>query len=204
MGGFGSGGYYRSKNVYADESMCLDVNRMVKLGAIPKHGYRTGKLVWTHNSTSEEKSSIGYTVDTLNEEQPYIKLAYRIISSDEQYDYKINLIKTRPYYGGERLWFVCPVRGHRTAKLYLPYGGNLYASRQAYGLKYATQSMCPASRAIERKWRIVRKTNGDNYPVRPKGMHDKTFYKIMEEFWQAEQECDNYLMAMFGKYIGKK
>jgi hypothetical protein len=54
----------------------------------------------------------------------------------------VRLVTTRPNYGGRRLWFVCPLVGRRAAKLYLPPGGRLFGSREAYGLTYA---FCQAS-----------------------------------------------------------
>ena len=49
---------------------------------------------------------------------------------------------TRPNYGGRRWWFLCPLVRRRAAKLYLPPGGRLFGSREAYGLTYA---FCQAS-----------------------------------------------------------
>jgi len=48
----------------------------------------------------------------------------------------IKLTTTKPYYGGQRWWFVCPILGSRASKLYLPPGQQTFASRKAYGLTY--------------------------------------------------------------------
>ena len=54
----------------------------------------------------------------------------------------VRLVSTRPNYGGRRWWFLCPLVRRRVAKLYLPPGGRLFGSREAYGLTYA---FCQAS-----------------------------------------------------------
>ena len=85
------------------------------------------------------------TLTTINSEvppndDPWLRLRYN--ADGERVDCMVRLVSTRPNYGGRRWWFVCPLVGRRVAKLYLPPGGRLFGSREAYGLTYA---FCQAS-----------------------------------------------------------
>lgn len=198
MGGHGSGNWYRSKKTYVDDCRCLDINRMVKLGAIPRNGWQSGSWFWKDAETGETKSTIGYEADTRNTANPYIRIHYTFTEGQRKIDYKVYLSRTQAHYGGERFWFICPSKGRRVSKLYLHPGGDIFASRHAYGLAYESQSESPSDRANSKKWKIVRKTGGDYCPVRPKGMHHKTFERILDEFWRLEELCDWHLIKKFG------
>jgi len=89
-------------------------------------------------------ASIGYEADTRGRPR-WVRLFYAITpwgGKGEDYDYKIRLVTTRPNFGGQRWWFVCPlVKGgrdcsRRVGKLYLPPGGRHYGWRQCYELTY--------------------------------------------------------------------
>jgi len=203
MGGAGSGAWYRwNKKAHVDDCRCLDINRMVKLGAIKNDCLKSGSWQWVDNETGEKKASISYETNTLDKNNPYVRLYYTLTLWDKKIDYKIPLSLTRPHYGGERFWFVCTVKGIRTSKLYLPAGGDIFASRQAYRLLYGSQSETSVDRAFRKKWKIVGKTKGDNFPIKPKGMHDKTFERILDEFFAQEDICLGYMAAFIQKHGG--
>lgn len=185
-----------------DYCRTLNINRMIETGAI-KHGTcKSGSWVWTDSETGKEKASIGYESNTLDEANPYLRLRYILTDRGKNIDYKIPLTFTRAQYGGQRVWFICPVKLIRTAKLYLPYGSDLFASRQAYGLKYKSQSETPSDRALRKKWKIVHKTDGYDFPVKPKGMHEKTFERILDEFYRQDEICMGYMAAFVQKRWG--
>jgi hypothetical protein len=117
-------------------------------------------------------------------------------------DYKIRLTFTTPHYGGNRLWFLCPLTGKRTSILYSPPGSKWFASRYAYNLKYKSQSEGPFGRAADRKFRLQRKIGGDHYYKKPKGMHRKTYDRLLQEYFQAGEASDNMLYAEFQRRYG--
>ena len=41
--------------------------------------------------------------------EPLIRLHYTLNRSNEYFEYPIKLTTTRPYFGGVRLWFMCPM-----------------------------------------------------------------------------------------------
>jgi hypothetical protein len=198
MGGPGSGRYYRDEKTTVDDCRCLDINRMVKLGAIPACGWQSGSWIWTDADTGEEKSRIGYEANTRNPADSFLRVYYTFTQSQKQVDYKVRLSRSQAHYGGERFWFICPSTGKRAAKLYLHPGGDVFASRHAYRLAYKSQSECALARSIRKKWRIAEKIGGNAYYKKPKGMHRKTYERQFRKFLRAEMYSDRLFEQRFG------
>lgn len=203
MGGRGSGTWCRwSKKAYLDDCRTLDINRMVKLGAIPRQGWQYGSWLWQDRQTGEKNSSIGYEADTRDPENAFLRVYYTVTDTEEKKDYKIRLERRKTQFNGWRWWFVCPYGYGRLTKLCLPYGADKFASRHAYGLQYASQSESSVDRALRKKWKIVHKTGGYEYPIKPKGMHKKTFERILDKFDAQEEICFGYMNAFVQKRWG--
>ena len=88
-------------------------------------------------------------------------------------------------YGGHRPWFRCPIAGceRRVAILYF---GSELACRQCCGLAYRTQRVPAHYRAIYRAQAMRQKLGGSlnlplPLPVRPKGMHWETYFRLCRE-----------------------
>ncbi|MFA7702002.1 MAG: hypothetical protein WCX80_00905 [Patescibacteria group bacterium] len=107
------------------------------------NNYYGGSIIWT-SGYDEKKDDIRYT---LNKEEKYIELNYRIKrhNSDEEWrkvNYKIPLATTSCHYGKERYWFICPLYsngrycGRRVAKLYLSPYCDYFACRHCLNLSY--------------------------------------------------------------------
>lgn len=202
MGGIGSGQYYRwGKRTNTDNASRLDINRMVKQGAIPRAGWRSGSWIWSDKRTGEQSSSIGYEANTTDKDNSYLRVYYTIKGMDKKMDYKIPIVRTQPNYGGERFWFICPVKGVRVSKLYLPYGGDMFASRQAYRLKYGSQSETFYDRALRKKWKLLAKFDDRyDFPMRPKGMHQKTYKRLRTAYVSQDFICEEYLIKAMERY----
>ena len=184
-----------------DHCRTLDINRMIETGAIKNGRSQSGTWVWTDSETGEQKASIGYHSYAWDLNEAYLRVHYTLTDSGKAMDYNIPLIATKAHFGGVRFWFKCPVTGRRASKLFLPSGATFFACRQAYRLKYASQSQSYEDRVINKKWKIVRKTGGYNYPVKPKGMHEKTFERILDRFWAQEELCDELLAFKIEKMM---
>ena len=111
-------------------------------------------------------ADIGYQANTIHPGDSYLRIYYTIKSSGQKIDYKIPLARTQPRYGGERLWFVCPLKKQRVTKLYLHPGGDIFASRHAYRLSYASQSENGHDRAIRKMWKLRNRLGGEDYYFR--------------------------------------
>jgi hypothetical protein len=85
----------------------------------------------------------------------WLRLRYR--ADGEAVDYKVQLVTTKPNYGGRRWWFICPIvrrdggPPRRVAKLYLPSGSKYFGSREAYGLTYTSCQESGKSRGLFRR-----------------------------------------------------
>lgn len=202
MGGRGSGSWTRwGKRANTDNASRLDINRMVKQGAIPRAGWCSGLWVWSDKETGKQNSSISYEANTNDKDDLYLRVYYTLKHQNKEMDYKIRIVRTRPNYGGERFWFICPAKGIRVSKLYLPYGGDMFASRQAYRLKYGSQSETSHDRALRKKWKLLAKF--DDYldlPMRPKGMHQKTYERLLAEYDRQDYICNGYLLQAMQRY----
>jgi hypothetical protein len=88
----------------------------------------------------------------------------------------------------------------RVAKLYIGAGSNYFTSRHAYRLKYESQSESYHDRVLNKKWRLQKKLGGDRYYIKPKGMHQTTYQRLLDEYYQAEMQCEDVLYAMMRRY----
>lgn len=202
MGGFGSGRRGGGSTQKVDDLRCLDINKLIKLSIIKDGCLMSNGVMWT-NKQGEKQSSLNLMCDTLNEDNRHIHLKYNVIDTQETFDYRIDLTATKQPFGNYRLWFVCPYKRIRTSKLYLPYGGNKYASRQAYDLKHTCQSEDYKDRAIRKKWKAWDKLgDGNDYSLsRPKGMHHKTYDKLFNKAMEADTVCDNIMETLIAKHF---
>ena len=198
MGGRGSGRQmFWSDITKLNDGLRLDINKLVRDKLITAERWNLGTLKWTSTRTGEDRGNIGYEINTRNPSDMWLRVYYTSTIRGEKHsmDYNIRLTATQPHYGGKRFWFICPLTGNRTPVLYSPPGSKWFASRYAYNLKYQSQSEGPLDRAISRKFRLREKIGGENYSRRPKGMHEKTYWRLLNEFWRAEMISDN----MFGE-----
>ena len=100
----------------------------------------------------------------------------------------VSLAWTNCTFGGCRAWFLCPQCGRRVAILYCP---NVIACRQCYRLTFRSQR----ENFLGRDFRRINKLRARlNWPSgvmhgvfsRPKGMHHKTFNRLMDIYRKLE------------------
>jgi hypothetical protein len=175
MGGWGSGRRRSSKATTLDY-LELDVRRLQRDGLLEVR--RSFNWRWTRN---------GEPVADINiiPENDRVVLIYRTQQSDQErteQNYPVLLERTPCNYGGERVWFRCPVAGcgRRAAILY---GEKIFACRFCRHLAYPCQNASSERRAISRA-NVFRERLGDRgsifdpFPLRPKGMHLRTYYGL--------------------------
>ena len=137
MGGYGSG---REAHVYSgvvENCLTLDVNQLVKNGSI-RHGCETGGVIGWENIL--RSSSIGFESQCYME-NGYIRLQYmtsHLGKDDQVINYTIELMTTKPNYGGVRWWFVCPNEecSKMVVKLYQAPGTDHFVCRTCQNLTY--------------------------------------------------------------------
>lgn len=132
MGGIGSG-WQGPKKLTVEESLTLDMKRLVEAGAVAPGRRRSGVWAWRY-SGEEPFARLSYEANATELGDAWFRISGRV--NDEPVDYRIQLETTQPNFGGLRWWFICPLSGQRAAKLHLPPGAKYFAHRDFYGLTY--------------------------------------------------------------------
>jgi hypothetical protein len=164
MGGCGSGRHSSGKRTTAGYRQ-LDIRELKRKGFIEPGRRLT--LQWSRGG--EITASIN-----LRTELDRVILSDRYRGSNGEgtsEEYPVWLDWTRCNYGGRRAWFQCPGRGcyRRVAVLY---GGDVFAYRHCYQLRYESQHETAHSRALGRAQAIRVKLGGtreENFLLSPKG-----------------------------------
>ena len=143
MGGSNSGRWHgHIKRDTVEDCRFIDVNLWVREGVLNNGIDRSGTWEWLSGRTGEVTAAIHYEVHLSGEGFSWVRLQYTRSRTNEDFDYKIPIQWTFPHFGGNRLWFTCPlVRpsgpcNRRAAKLYLPPGGRYFGCRRCYHLSY--------------------------------------------------------------------
>ena len=104
------------------------------------------------------------------------------------------------------LFGVCPHCGKRVGVLYC---AGLYVCRHCIGANYQTQLEQPLERVRRKKYKVGKKLYwwsgeiGKSFPMKPKGMHQKTFDRIWTEFKALEKQENDYLIANFVNFANR-
>jgi hypothetical protein len=123
-----------------------------------------------------------------------LDLCFRVWVNGKPFDWghcSVRTVFTWCHYGGRRVWFRCPMPrcGRRVAVLYLTRFE--MACRKCLDLRYETQRQRSKDRAIDRARRIRARLDGSINllsppPAKPKGMHFKTYSRLLIELSDIE------------------
>lgn len=144
MGGFGSG--ERSwKRTIVEQCRSLDAAKLARDGVFARRGYAgdAWKLAWT-NGLGEQTLALIYWLESVSHDDLVLHLYERVWPDGRKTSFgeAIRLAKTRPNFGGQRWWFICPLTvnsvacGRRVQKLYLPPDGRYFGCRTCHDLTY--------------------------------------------------------------------
>lgn len=198
MGGPGSGNrsWKRTSPSLVEDAFKLDLGDLVRTGQLVP-GATVTELWDVHTPLSNRSMMIGYYVDLTSLDDATITLMFDI--DGVEHCQHVHLTATKPRLGGLRLWFLCPVTGHRARVLYLPEGKTRFASREAYGLSYRSQRDSALFRSIARAQKIRARLGGDlsihsPFPARPRGMHRRTYARLREATLKIEADAREALL----------
>ena len=176
MGGRGSGrcSSYSGKPETRD-SMPLDSRKITRKGLlVPGNSF---SWQWLVNDRQVAGISIRVGFQC-------IVLSYRLKSTGEVVEQRVQTQTSPCHLGGQRHWFTCPRCSKRVAVLYAP--GRYFACRGCGGLSYATQTEGAGDRASTKADKLRKRLgweagilNGEG--GKPKGMHWKTYYWLKAE-----------------------
>ncbi|NLF50561.1 MAG: hypothetical protein GX577_05445 [Leptolinea sp.] len=188
MGGWGSG-----KGSSYPKKKTTESQHRIDIRWLKKHGYlqpgSVGSLSWSFRG--EQTGSIGYRMEA---DHMILSYQHRFRGGDwESVEQKIILDWTVCNYGGTRPWFLCPNCGKRVAVLYG--AGKLFLCRHCYGLTYSSQQEGVVDRILRRQRKIRTRLGAADDLVspilfKPKGMHQKTFDRLL-----TEEKFAGYLSA---------
>lgn len=148
MGGFGSGSHNRRwrKKTVVEDCLRLDAARWMREGILWADHYCIGSWRWDY--ASGKHVSVSYEVDTRDTTSPHVRLCYSWIWTRTQQhdsaDYRVQLVTTRPQFGGLRWWFICPLTvnsrpcDRRVGKLYMPPHARYFGCRHCHDLTYTS------------------------------------------------------------------
>lgn len=205
MGGWGSG--RRGGRPVKEEAKIIDLARMLRERWISEGRSGQGNIHWWRGD--EPTGSISYKYDLENIDNAHLTLVYKHRHYGGDWIDERQFVRLEyavPHFGGRRWWMRCPVNGDRVAKLYLPAGGDIFASRRAWRLGYRLQRVTERDKCFERLNALQRKLGcpeGWESPIRrPKGMWHSTFAKHEERYWELDEECGVHMMAAIGLLRG--
>jgi hypothetical protein len=158
-------------------------------------------------SFSWQWSRNGQTVTSIQirTELNRIILTYRHRSGDEDWqdkEYPVLLDWTDCTYGGQRVWFRCPVIGC-SRRVAILYSGSIFACRHCHRLAYQSQRDSMADRMAGKADKIRERLswqagilNGTG--TKPKGMRWKTFWRLHSEHHQLTQLAFALMLKSIG------
>lgn len=198
MGGYGSG--RQGGRPTASASRRVDLTWMLRQG-LARPGQRRGGTI-SYTCGGQDSGSISYVAAMDEPGEERLELSYTRGSGDdrEHVNQTVRLCFTVPHYGGKRWWMICPYRGIRVGKLYMPPGGDRFASRQAWRLGYQSQRDAPRDKPFSALFRLQSKLGcpeGWEMPIRrPKGMWHRTFERHLERYWELDRQCSLEMMGL--------
>jgi hypothetical protein len=206
MGGWNSG--RSGGRPTADLSLRVDIAWMIRTGRAKLGSFLSGSLSWSYGKDNPA-GSVSYKADMVDCYNSKLILNYTRGSGDdkESVEQIVRLTFTEPHYGGKRWWMVCPFRGIRVGKLYLPGGGDRFASRKAWRLGYKSQRIAHRDRPFEKLFRLQKKLGADQgweagLP-RPKGMWHRTYDKHFDRYLELDEQCAIEMMDMMSRLSGR-
>ncbi len=171
MGGFGSGQWQQGKPL-TSERMALDIRVMQR----PSKGCGTDYVQWQGGGSVYVKF------------QDYVATVEVRFPSQASQRRVIELERTEPHFGGYRNWWKCPGCRARVGMLY--WNDWRWQCRKCAGLVHESTRQTEDTLAYARVDRIREKLGwggGMLSPMggRPKGMHMRTFARLMRELTEA-------------------
>ena len=197
MGGMGSGRTGGNPTDEATGSFVLSVKGL--LGRFPRSAVGSGTV--TFRSRWYGEFPVEVRVDTTDRAAPHVELTHATRDGAAgRIAYRVGLTTTRPRYGGERWWFVCPATGGRAFRLHLPNGGRRFLSRGGYRLGYAVTREDRIARYQRRAGRILAKLgrpdeNWTGWAPKPKWMRRRTYERLCAELIEVQMEGEDVIRA---------
>lgn len=178
---------------------------MIRTQRVIPGSHITSRLYWTRGGEPSGDISYAAIMDEPGSERLILTYTRDNGGEKESVRQEVRLVWTQPNYGGRRWWMICPYRGVRCSKLFMPGNGDRFASRKAWRMAYASQRSAWHDKPFERLNRVQRKLGcregHDEYIYRPKGMWHRTFARHLAEYEAAQDQCDGVFAGMMSRIM---
>lgn len=182
MGGFGSGRISTRCREKVERTRFIRAEWVKERMTALETGMAT-KIGWTRDGKPYGEADVSLLGDRL-----HIKYRQHSTGEDEWRDVHevVELSYTTPHFGGKRLWLQCPHCGLRVSVLYC---SEIVACRRCLQLIYRTEGEDAIDR-LRSKAAKLKERLGGNPSQRPKGMHQKTFSTLRDQYFAAFFRAD--------------
>ena len=200
MGGIGSGNIWR----YGSRDTCESYTRIelpyLRRRGMLQPGYY-GSLSW--NRGGEPSGNIRFRMHENSMELIY-KFRAHGAEDWQEVNETVPFTYSRQHLGGQRRWFICLSCRRKCAVLY---GGTHYRCRKCWNLAYQSQHEAPYQRALSKAQKFRQRLGGspctdDSFPEKPKGMHWRTYDRLIERGEALDEQAERAGLAMFGRLLG--
>ena len=197
MGGLGSGRWSMGlSKATTDDHDDIDIRWMNKRGLLEPG--KQGSLSWSR--VGGNTGSVSYRV-----ERDRMILSYKHLSRYRRWEevtQTIQFTQTPCNFGGYRKWFRCPNCDRRVA--IICGAGTSSPPRQCYDLTYTTRKGKAYYRLLEKADNIRERLGKDSGEIsqKPKGMHFKTYYRLLDELEAIENRAKSMVMSRYGVDFG--
>lgn len=184
--------YRYDKKQTTDDLLNLSVSYMKKQKCWCESSINNGVLTWKRyfaDGTHMERGAISFLSNFIGENH-YLELDY-LFQKKEHLKYRVQLIKSYPYFGGVRYWFKCPKCGRKVSSLYCQ---KYFLCRHCLNLCYKTQQMSLRDRLMEKSLKYQNKAMENN--CKKRWIHWKTFEKLMDK--------SDFYEELYLKMIGER
>ncbi len=178
MGGINSG---RKRSVHrgaVEQFPVIDMRVLKRAGLLKPDECTYYTLCWQNKDL--EKLEVRIFVDLSDENDASIRIAGDVPAQRGAIECVLCP------YGGYRYYFLCPLSGDRCEQLFVV--DNIFASRKAHKLTYASQSEDDLSRARRKARKLQKQVEGDGRYGRPRGRNRRAKVQRLKQANRVAKE----------------
>lgn len=171
------------RHILIENAVCLDLRAFKRSGLMVPGEAVDGVLPVFRHLSHSPAGEVYLTCHVHDRERGALTLKFNLRHGWPIEQHVTLVSAARVPYGGRQWYFICPQTGARACRLYLPPDGERFLSREAHGLRYASEHGAQDTNDILRTCRLYARIAGEAPPngalspppPRPKGMHAATY-----------------------------
>jgi hypothetical protein len=190
----------KRERVRLEDGRKLDLNLLIRQGLARPGASWGGTIRWAFRYSGKDIEWAWVSGDMTDESRGWLRIGLGVL------DQTIDLIALARHFGGRQWYFICRQTGRRVSVLWKPPGARFFASRQTWGrqVAYNSQFESPHDRALSAAQDIRYRLAGKEYvstwggisPPKPKGMHWRTYDRIMKRCEAYEEKDNSYILKI--------